>query len=125
MNGIEATADGKTLLVAHSGDGTVYTVDPTTGVSAPIAGADVPNVDGILFEAGRLWAVQNFSNQVTELRVSPDLSSATVVRVITNPNFEIPTTAARDGNRIAVVNAKFDTGFPPLATSFEVVVVQR
>jgi sugar lactone lactonase YvrE len=125
MNGIAATQDGKTLLVAHSGDGTIYTVDPNTGASAPIAGADVPNVDGILLEAGRLWAVQNFSNQVTEFRLSPDLSSVTLTTVITNPNFQVPTTAARDGNRIAVVNAKFDTGFPPTATSFEVVVVQR
>ena len=78
-----------------------------------------------LLEAGRLWAVQNFSNQVTELQLSPDLSSATVKRVITNPLFEIPTTVARDGNRLAVVNAKFDTGFPPTATTFEVVVVHR
>jgi sugar lactone lactonase YvrE len=123
MNGIDSTADGKTLLVAHSGDGTVYTVDPGTGVSAAISGATLPNVDGILFESGRLWAVQNFSDQVTELRLSPDLSSATVLQVITNPAFEIPTTAARDGNRLAVVNAKFDTGFPPTATSYEVVVV--
>jgi sugar lactone lactonase YvrE len=125
MNGIDATQDGKTLLVAHSGDGTIYTVNPESGVSAEIAGADVPNVDGILLEAGRLWAVQNFSNQITEFQLSPDLSSVTVKKVITNPNFEIPTTAARDGNRIAVVNAKFDTGFPPTATSFEVVVVER
>jgi len=125
MNGIDASVDGTTLIVAHSGDGTLYTVKPSTGASAPIAGADVPNVDGILFEAGRLWAVQNFSNQVTELQLSPDLASATVMRVITNPNFEIPTTVARDGNRLAVVNAKFDTGFPPTATSFEVVVVSR
>lgn len=123
MNGIAATSNGKTLLVAHSGDGTVYTVDPGTGVSAAISGAVLPNVDGILYEAGRLWAVQNFSNQVTELRLSPDLSSATVEQVITSPAFEIPTTAARDGNRLAIVNAKFDTGFPPTATSYEVVVV--
>jgi sugar lactone lactonase YvrE len=123
MNGIAATSNGKTLLVAHSGDGTVYTVDPRTGVSAAISGAALPNVDGILFEAGRLWAVQNFSNQVTQLRLSPDLSSATIEEVITSPAFEIPTTAARDGNRLAIVNAKFDTGFPPTATSYEVVVV--
>src|SRR5207245_2784526 len=125
LNGIDATQDGETLLVAHTGDGTIYTVNPQTGASAPIAGADTPNVDGILLEAGRLWAVQNFSNQVTELQLSPDLGSATVERVITNPNFEIPTTVARDGNRLAVVNAKFDTGFPPTATTFEVVVVHR
>ena len=123
MNGIAATPNGRTLIVAHSGDGALYTVDPDTGASAAIAGADVPNVDGILFEAGRLWAVQNFSNQVTELRLSPDLSSATVERIITSPLFQIPTTVARHGSRLALVNAKFDTGFPPTASSWEVVIV--
>ena len=122
LNGIAATPNGRTLIVAHSGDGALYTVDPITGASAAIAGANVPDVDGILFEAGRLWAVQN-SNQVTELRLSPDLSSATVERVITSGQFQVPTTVARQGSRLAVVNAKFDTGFPPTATSFEVVIV--
>jgi sugar lactone lactonase YvrE len=124
LNGIAATPDGKTLIVSHTADGAIYTVDPVTGASAPIAGANLlPNIDGILFEAGRLWAVQNFSNQVTELRLSPDLSSATVERIITNGQFEVPTAVARDGSRLALVNAKFDTGFPPTATSFEVVIV--
>ena len=124
LNGIAASGDG-TLLVAHTGDGTVYTVDPTTGASAPIQGADVPNVDGILFEAGRLWAVQNFSNQITELKLSGDLSTASVVKVITDPAFEVPTTVARWGDRLATVNAKFDTGFPPAAATYEVVEVGR
>jgi len=66
--------------------------------------------------------VQNLSNQVTELRVSSDLSSATVQGIITSPLFEVPTTVARDGSRLALLNAKFDTGFPPSATSFEVVI---
>ncbi len=125
MNGIAATPNGRILIVAHSGDGTLYTVDPQTGASAAIAGADVPDVDGILFEAGRLWAVQNLINQVTELRLSPDLSSATVERVLTSPLFEVPTTVARDGNRLAIVNAKFDTGIPPTAASYEVVILNR
>ena len=46
-----------------------------------------------------------------------------VVMLVVNPAFQIPTTAARFGTRLAVVNAKFDTEFPPTATSFEVVVV--
>jgi sugar lactone lactonase YvrE len=123
MNGIDATSNGDTLIVAHSGDGALYTVDPETGASAAIAGVNVPNVDGILFEAGRLWAIQNFSNQVMELRLSSDLSSATVEGIITSPHFQVPTTVARDGSRLALVNAKFDTGLPPSATSFEVVIV--
>jgi sugar lactone lactonase YvrE len=125
LNGIAVTPEGETLIVAHSGDATLYTVDPATGASAAISGASVPTVDGILLEAGRLWAVQNFLNQVTELQLSPDLTSATVEKVITNPAFQVPTTVARDGNHLALVNAKFDTGFPPTATSYEVVVVQR
>jgi hypothetical protein len=60
---------------------------------------------------------------VTALRLSPDLSSATVEGVITSKRFEVPTTVAHDGSRLAVVNAKFDTGFPPTATRFEVVIV--
>lgn len=125
MNGIAATPDGSTLIVAHTADKTVYTVNPSTGASAAIAGADLPNVDGILLEAGRLWAVQNGSNQIAELRLSPDLSSAALVKVIGDSAFQTPTTVARWGNRLVAVNAKFDTGFPPAATSFEVVVVRR
>ncbi|HEU4542778.1 MAG TPA: hypothetical protein VFR23_16735 [Jiangellaceae bacterium] len=125
LNGITATPDGKTLIVAHSGDSTVYTVDPVTGASASIANADLPAVDGILLEAGRLWAVQNFLNQVTELRLSPDLSSATIESVITHPAFQVPTTVARHGDKLALVNAKFDTGIPPTADQYEVVVVDR
>jgi outer membrane protein assembly factor BamB len=125
MNGIAASPDGKTLIVAHSGDGTLYAVDPDTGESTAIAGADVPFVDGILFEAGRLWAVQNFLNQVTELKMSSDLSSATVTAVITSDLFQVPTTVARHGSRLVLVNAKFDTGFPPTAPSWEAVIVDR
>jgi sugar lactone lactonase YvrE len=125
LNGIQATPNGKTLIVAHSANAQLDTVDPTSGASAAIKGVDVPNVDGILLEAGRLWAVQNFSNQVSRIRLSPDLASGVVERVITSPLFEVPTTAARFGSRLAVVNAKFDTGLPPTATQFEVVLVDR
>lgn len=125
LNGIRATPNGKTLIVAHTGNAALYTVDPATGASQQIAGVNVPNVDGILFEAGRVWAVQNFSNQISRIRLSPDLSSGSVEAVITNDHFQVPATAARFGNRLAAVNAKFDTGFPPTAAQYEVVLVRR
>ena len=46
-------------------------------------------------------------------------------KVITSDLFQIPTTAALFGDRLAVVNAKFDTGFPPTADQYEVVLVDR
>jgi hypothetical protein len=48
-----------------------------------------------------------------------------VEEVITSPLFQVPTTAARFGRRLALVNAKFDTGIPPAADQFEVVLVDR
>jgi sugar lactone lactonase YvrE len=123
LNGIQATADGKTLIVAHSGTGQLYTVDPASGASATIAGVSVPLVDGIVLAGRRLWAVQNFSNQVTRIRLDPQLTSGVVERVITSDLFQVPTTAARFGSRLAVVNAKFDTGIPPTADQYEVVLV--
>src|SRR5215218_1710948 len=125
LNGIQATASGKTLIVAHSANGQLYTVDPITGASATIAGVSVPNVDGLLLEAGRLWAVQNFSNQVARIRLDPHLTSGVVEEVITSELFQVPTTAARFGSRLAVVNAKFDTGIPPTADQYEVILVDR
>ena len=124
LNGIQATANGKTLIVAHSANGQLYTVDPETGASATIAGVSVPNVDGIVLEAGRLWAVQN-TNQVTRIRLDPQLTSGVVEKVITSDLFQTPATAARFGSRLAVVNAKFDTGIPPTADQYEVVLVDR
>ena len=122
LNGIAATRHGRTLIVAHSTLGKLFTVDPETGESAEIAGISVPMVDGIEVECYHVWAVQN-SNQVTELRLTRDLTSGTVTEVITDPLFQTPSTAKWFDGRLAVVNAKFDTGFPPTADQYEVVIV--
>jgi sugar lactone lactonase YvrE len=124
LNGIQATPNGKTLIVAHSANGELYTVDPVSGASATIAGVSVPSVDGIVLLGRQLWAVQQ-TNQVTRVRLSAHLTSGVIEEVITSDQFQVPATAARFGSRLAVVNAKFDTGFPPTATTWEVVLVDR
>jgi sugar lactone lactonase YvrE len=123
LNGIQASENGKTLLVAHSALGRVCTVDPATGASALVAGVDVPNVDGILLDGLRLWAVRNVDNQVVRYRLSGDLSSGVLEKVIQSPDYAVPTTAARFGSQLATVNSHFDTGIPPTSPTYEVVVV--
>jgi hypothetical protein len=123
LNGIQAARGGKTLIVAHSINGELYTIDPTSGASATIAGISVPQVDGLVLKGRRLWAVQN-TNQVTRIRLDRDLTSGVVEKVITSDRFQTPSTAALFGRRLAVVNAKFDTGFPPTADQYEVVLVK-
>lgn len=126
VNGITAVRGGQTLIVAHSGLGTLFTVDPEAGGSAPIMVTDtagnpvvLTNVDGIISQGNTIWAVQNFSNQVSRIQLDATLSSGVVEEVITSPDFVIPTTAALIGGTLALPNAKFMLG----ATEFEVVLV--
>ncbi len=123
LNGIVATRSG-TLIVGHGGTAELYTVDPGTGASAVIEGISVPGVDGLELDRGRLWVVQSTLNQVSEIRLSRDLAAGEVVEVITDERFQIPTTAIHHRGRLAVVNAKFDTGIPPTADQYEVVLVE-
>jgi sugar lactone lactonase YvrE len=123
LNGIQATPSGRTLVVAHSAQGRLFTVNPATGASALVAGVEAPNVDGIVLSGRRLWAVRN-DNLVARFRLSADLSRGTPDGLIESANFGVPTTAALLGHRLAVVNAHFDTGFPPTAPAYEVVVVR-
>jgi sugar lactone lactonase YvrE len=123
LNGITAMPNGRTLIVAHTNANALYTVDPDTGVSETLVSVSGP--DGILYAAGRLWVAQPFLNQVSRLRVSPDLTSAVVDEIITSDLFQTPTTVAIHGSRLVAVNAKFDTGIPPTADQYEVVIVDR
>jgi sugar lactone lactonase YvrE len=124
-NGIQATADGSRLLVAHSGQGVVNVVNARTGASRTIRGLSVPNVDGILLDGRTLWVVRNADNEVVKAELSDTLRSAVVTRTITSTLFEFPTTMALSAGKLVVANAKFDTGFPPTATQYEVVAIDR
>lgn len=121
LNGIASARHGRTLIVAHSENAALYTVNPKTGASAEITGLDLPNVDGIVVKGKTVWAVQNQLNQVSRIRVDFRNSSGEVREVITSPDFNVPTTAALFRNTLALVNAEFGG---PRPTTFEVVLVK-
>ncbi|MFE7835158.1 SMP-30/gluconolactonase/LRE family protein [Streptomyces sp. NPDC057474] len=124
LNGIQATPDGKNLILGHVSSGEIYTVDPGTGATALIKGVHAPNVDGLILDGRRLWAVRNNDNKIARFRLSADLSSGKLEKEITSPAFAVPTTAALFGNKLAAVNGHFDTGFPPTSPTYEVVVTK-
>ena len=124
-NGIQATADGSTLIVAHSAQGALNLVDPDTGASSTIAGLSLPGIDGFVLGGRTVYAVLNGLEQIVEVRLSGDRSSGAVTKVITSELFAVPAAVARFGDELAAVNAHFDTGFPPTSPTYEVVVVDR
>ena len=88
--------------------------------------------DGLQLEGRWLYVVENFANSIAKIKLSGDLSSGRIDRIITSDDFEVPSTVAVKGDRLAAVNAKFDLGLPPPfspgappGTHFEVVTVSK
>ncbi|GGU44130.1 SMP-30/gluconolactonase/LRE family protein [Lentzea flava] len=120
-NGITTSPDSRSLIVAHTTRGELNKVDPRTGASETIQGVSVPGADGIVRDGRTMWVVHN--NKVSRIRLDRNTTAGTLEKVITSPIFQSPSTVAKFGDRLAVVNAKFDTGFPPTADQYEVMVV--
>jgi sugar lactone lactonase YvrE len=118
VNGIAASPDGKTLIIVQSNLGRLYKVDAATGVAdlIELTGGDAMSGDGILLHGKTLYVVQNFLNRVAVVRLEPNLGSGTIVRHLTDPALDVPTTIARFGSRLYVVNARFGNPTPATAT---------
>jgi sugar lactone lactonase YvrE len=115
LNGIVATANGKTLIAVQSVSRKLLTIDPKTGAAKTIdlGGYDLTNGDGLLLHGRTLYVVQNRDNKVAVFELSRDLTKATFLRGLTDPgNLDVPTTIDRFGGRLYVVNARFGTTTP-------------
>lgn len=117
-NGIEATPDGRSLILVNSAVGAVYRVDPLTGTAMQIdlGGASVALGDGLLLSGHTLYVVRNRLNEIAIIELAPDLSSGDIVGAITDPNFDVPTTIAAFGKALYAVNARFTTPPTPQTT---------
>jgi len=126
LNGIEAAKNGKTLLAIQSFNGKLYAIDAETGAAklVDVGGADLTNGDGILLHGHTLYVVRNTNNQIAVLNLSHDFTSGKLVRTITDPGFDVPTTIAERGNRLYAVNARFSTP-PTPSTTYTIVQVNR
>jgi sugar lactone lactonase YvrE len=125
-NGIERTPDGRALLVVQSSTGTLFRVDPATGVARTVdlGGYVLTNGDGLLLVGRTLYVVQNRLNTVAVLALDRNGTRGRLVDKITDPRFDVPTTVARSGHRLYLPNARFTT--PPTPdTTYTVVAVRR
>ena len=107
-NGIDATPDGRTLVIVQTNPGRLYTVDAETGIAHDIvlSGGNVQFGDGILLDGKTLYVVQNQLNRIAVVELAPHLTSGTIVGHITSGLFKVPTTIAEHGSRLYAVNAR-------------------
>jgi hypothetical protein len=125
LNGIEATDRGRTLISVSLVSGELFTIDPGSGRTRRIdlGGATLTNGDGLLLLGRRhLFVVRNRSNLIAEVRLNERLTRGRVVREITDPDFDVPTTLALKADLLYTVNARFTTT-PEPTTRYDIVRV--
>jgi sugar lactone lactonase YvrE len=121
LNGIVARNGGKRLIVVQSNTGKLFRIDlGSTAASRKITQVDAPALpggDGLLIDGGRLLVVQGSPAQVSVLKLKSGSSRATLDRTITDPTLKGPSTIARVGKLLLVVNADFATSTQPFTVS--------
>ncbi len=123
-NGIEATPDGRLLIVQMLAD-RLFSFNPRSGAATQVdlGGASVLQGDGLLRRGPYLYVVRNFFNVIAKFRLGPDLRTASLVEEITHPKFDIPATVAGFGGSLYAVNARFNLPAPAPTDTYTVVRV--
>ncbi len=112
VNGIEATPNGRTLVIVQSNTRKVFTVNQSGVANEIELGGATVSGDGLLLDGKTLYAaVRSPVDGVLVIELAPDLSSGTVVRTITDPDLDDPTTIDEFGDRLYAINGRFST--PP------------
>jgi len=124
-NGITPTPDGRGLLIVQSNKGLLFRVDPTGATrQVDLGGETLVNGDGMLLIGRTLYVVQNRDNVVTVVHLNARGTAGTVVRKVTDPRFDVPTTVAAFAGWLYLPNARFSTT-PTPTTPYSVNAIPR
>ncbi|MEA2155085.1 MAG: hypothetical protein QOE11_1225 [Solirubrobacteraceae bacterium] len=127
-NGIVSYEDGRVLVVVQSNTGKLFRVDTQSKAVSEIdlGGKTLTQGDGLVAHGHKLYVVRN-TGEIVEVRLRNGERRGEIRKTVTSPLFAFPTTAARDGGRLLVVNSQFDkraAGQPPVLP-FTVVSVKK
>ncbi|PUA82449.1 SMP-30/gluconolactonase/LRE family protein [Nocardioides currus] len=115
LNGIVASDDW--LLAVQSATGTLFRIDPATGVAKAVdlGGYQLTNGDGLEPDGDTVYVVRNRDNLIAALELDDDRTAGELVDEITSDDFDVPTTAALLCGSLFAVNARFGNPAPTTA----------
>ena len=126
-NGIASFDRGRLLVVVQFNTGKLFRIDTRTKAVSEIdlGGATLADGDGLVPDGGRLFVVRHAAGQIVEVRLLRGRREGRIAATITSDALAFPTTAARDGTRLLVVNSQFDKrgGVPALPFTVTAVAV--
>lgn len=114
VNGIAASSNGRYLVAVQSNTGKLFRIEIATKTVSEITtgGYAFNNGDGLLLQGSTLYVVRNMQELVVRVQLNGQLTSGRVVNSYTDPLFQYPTTIARAGGTLLVVNSQFDKRAP-------------
>lgn len=109
-NGIVSYDNGKVLIVVQANTGKLFRINTRSKAVREIdlGGETVTNGDGLVAHGSRLYVVRNANGEIVEIKLRRGKREGRIESRITSDKFAFPTTAARVGKRLLVVNAQFD-----------------
>ena len=109
-NGIVNYDNGRVLVVVQSNTGKLFRINTRTKDVRQIdlGGETVTNGDGLVAHGSRLYVVRNANGEIVEIKLRRGKREGRIESRITSDKFAFPTTAARVGKRLLVVNSQFD-----------------
>jgi sugar lactone lactonase YvrE len=111
LNGIAATADGRTLIVVQMNKGLLFRIDVGSRQVTPIdtGGEALHTADGLVLDGRTLYVVRQGEEEIVTIELSEDLSKARVLNRFRDPAaLAWPATAALVGDELVVVNTQFN-----------------
>ena len=116
LNGIAANENGTYLLTVQFNTGELYRVNVDTQeiTQVDLGGEALTTGDGLVLEGQTLYAVRENPAEIVVVTLSKDFSRGEVQQRITDPSLKLPTTLAKAGERLLVVNSQLNTNSPEL-----------
>lgn len=110
LNGIAATADGKSLIVVQMDKGLLFRIDVASKTVMPIPHGeeDLTTGDGLVLDGATLYLVRQGAGEVVSLELEAGLASAKVTSRFKDPALLWPATAVKVGDELLVVNSQFN-----------------
>jgi Cu-Zn family superoxide dismutase len=124
-NGIEATPDGKFLIIVVSNSGKLYRINIATKAIVEIqTNAALVSGDGLLLDKNILYVSPNATNRIYPVTMNSNYSTGTVGQGF-GDNLLGNTTMAKAGNSLLVVNGQLSrrSGTIPPVLPFKIVRV--
>ena len=129
LNGLAVFHD--TLASIQTVTGELFAINPMTGVTRQVPVTDkkgnpatVDGGDGIAQRSHTLFVAQNFPEKLATVKVDSHLRSARLVKQVTSPALDIPSSVEEDRGDLFGLNARFTTPATP-TTTYDVVRVKN